>query len=97
MGESEVTEQSADTYICIFCAQRIAPGPLDPCALHLVGKIDRPRNEQKEQGFYCHAACLQGRAAIHPANFYIASPDFPSVGECDVAEQSVPTDALRRR
>jgi len=97
MGESEVTEQSADTYICIFCAQRIAPGPLDPCALHLVGKIDRPRNEQKEQSFYCHADCLQGRAAIHPANFYIASPDFPSVGECDVAEQSVPTDALRRR
>jgi len=96
MGESILMKQSADTYACIFCGQRIAPGPLDPCALHLVGKIDRPRNEQKEQTFYCHADCLQVRAAIHPANFYIASPDFSSVGECDAAEQSVPADALRR-
>ena len=81
----KVKKQPIDTYTCLFCAQDIIPGPLDPCAINLVGKIDHPRDEQKEQTFFCHISCLQNRAAIHPANFYIAEPDFPCVGEYDAA------------
>lgn len=89
-----MTEKKMNTYVCLFCAQSIVPGPLDPCALHLVGKIDRPRNEQKEQTFFCHIGCLRELAKIRPANFYIASPDFPCVGESDAAEQSNPAVAF---
>jgi len=75
-----VKEESV-IYTCVFCGEAVHPGPLDPCALHVVGRVDRPRAEQKEQTFFCHISCLQTRAAIHPGNFYIADPDFPTVAE----------------
>lgn len=70
-------------YQCLFCGQEITTSPLDPCALHLVARYDRAREEQKEQTFYCHMACLRSRATVHQNNFYIADPDFPTVGELD--------------
>jgi len=69
------------SYSCMFCAQAIEVGALDPCAIHLVARANRQRSEQKEQTFFCHIACLQSASSIHPANFYIIGPDFPSVGE----------------
>jgi hypothetical protein len=79
-------EPPVSTYVCLFFGQGIPSGPLDPCAVHLIGKIDRPRNEQMEQTFFCHVACIQGLAKIDPANFYITDPDFSSVGDVDEAE-----------
>jgi len=69
------------SYSCIFCTKAIEAGALDPCAIHLIARINRERSEQKEQTFFCHIACLQSAASTHPANFYIVEPDFPSVGE----------------
>ena len=85
-------EPPVNTYVCLFCGQGISPGPLDPCAIHLIAKIDRPRNEQKEQTFFCHVGCIQNLAKIHPANFYITEPNFSSVGDFDEAEQSNSAD-----
>jgi len=69
------------SYSCMFCAEAIETGVLDPCAIHLVARTNRHRGEQKEQTFFCHIACFQAAASIHSANFYIVDPDFPSVGE----------------
>jgi len=70
-------------YQCVFCNQGISPLGLDPCALHLVAHIDKPNHMQKEQTFFCHFDCLRTRSEIHPANFYISEPDFPTVGEIE--------------
>lgn len=68
-------------YVCLFCNEGIEPSSLDPCALHLVARFDRAREDQKEQTFFCHVACLQSKSEIDPANFYLVDPDFPTVGE----------------
>lgn len=81
---STVLGDSDANYSCLFCGEGIMAGTLDPCAIHLVAKINCPRNEQKEQTFFCHFNCIKQRAAIHPDVFYIAEPDFPSVGDCDL-------------
>jgi hypothetical protein len=81
MSSPSVT--TAIEYQCLFCGKRIEPGKLDPCALNLVAKVDQPRLQQKEQTFYCHLDCLQSRAAVKPATFYIADSDFPTIGECE--------------
>ncbi len=70
-------------YQCILCRQGItADEPLDPCALVLVAHFDRPRDQQKEQTFYCHAQCFR-RAANQDGLLYILEPDFPTIGELD--------------
>ena len=74
-----------ETYQCVFCGHAIEPGALDPCALNLIAHIDLARSEQKEQTFYCHFGCLQDKSAIHHGNFYIAEPDFPTVGQASAA------------
>jgi hypothetical protein len=73
-------------YTCLFCAKVIVPGRRDPCALHVTGNADRPRDAQTAQTFFCHAACLRDRAKIHAANFYFMEPDFPTVGELSSAQ-----------
>ncbi|GAB2494108.1 hypothetical protein GCM10027084_04310 [Pseudoxanthomonas sangjuensis] len=68
-------------YVCLFCGNSIESGDVDLCALHVVARFDQLRGEQKEQTFFCHINCLQQRAAVHPGNFYISDPEFPSIGE----------------
>ncbi|WP_446809104.1 hypothetical protein ACH50O_17875 [Methylomonas sp. 2BW1-5-20] len=68
-------------YQCMFCAESIAPTDMDPCALNIIARIDRPREVQKEQMFYCHIDCLKSHSSIHPGNFYITDPNFSTVGE----------------
>jgi hypothetical protein len=80
LGVIVSVQEKPMAYACVFCNDAIEPGPLDPCALQLTSCVDRPRSQQKEQTFFCHIHCLQSRAAIHQGNFYIADPDFPTVG-----------------
>jgi len=70
-------------YECLFCSEGIAPSSLDPCALQVIARIDCPRQDQKQQMFYCHLACLQAHAPAHAASFFINDPDFPTIGELD--------------
>lgn len=76
-----------EQYQCMFCNRGIPPGDLDPCALNLVAHVDKPHHLQKEQTFYCHFDCLRSRSEIRPGNFYIAEPDFATIGEIE-AERS---------
>jgi len=77
------TQSEQKPYQCLFCGDGIKPGPLDPCALNLITGIDHAHADQKEQTFYCHLSCLQSHASIHPGNFYITEPDFPSTQELE--------------
>jgi hypothetical protein len=70
-------------YQCAFCGLSVTPAGLDPCAFHLVTGISGPRNEQREQAFFCHLACIQERAGHAP--FYIAEDGFSTVGEIESA------------
>ena len=70
-------------YQCLFCGEGIEPSGLDPCALHLVARFDRPRGEQKEQTFFCHLSCIRAKTLALPDSFYIADPDFPTVSETE--------------
>ena len=51
-------------YQCCFCGQGINPptkggDPLDPCAVVLIAKWQRPESEQGVQQFFCHVACFE--------------------------------------
>ena len=74
---------TASRFLCLFCAEAIVPTELDPCAVQVTAKFDRPREEQKEQMFYCHINCLRERSNISPGNFYICESDFPTIGDID--------------
>jgi hypothetical protein len=49
---------------CCFCGSGITKGsqggePLDPCAVVLIARWERPEREQGTQQFFCHLACFQ--------------------------------------
>ena len=73
--------KETEMYVCIFCNETIESGLHDPCAIRVITQIDRPRDAQKEQTFFCHISCLQSRAAIQKSNFYILDSDFPRISE----------------
>jgi hypothetical protein len=80
---------------CVFCDENIASNELDPCELHITAGIDQPRAAQKEQSFFCHMACL--RSSSHPRMqnlFYIAEPDFATVGEIEEDSDSATGERL---
>jgi hypothetical protein len=44
-------------YQCCFCGE--GGDPLDPCAVVLIGRWERPESEQGVQQFFCHIACFE--------------------------------------
>ena len=54
---------------CCFCGKQVAKSSvggdaLDPCAVLLIARWDRPDSEQGTQQFFCHIACFE-RASEH--------------------------------
>src|SRR5438270_7025352 len=54
-------------YQCCFCGKGVTKAseggdPLDPCAIVLIGKWERPESEQGVQQFFCHVACFEEQA-----------------------------------
>ena len=50
--------------ICAFCGEAVDEAGLDPCALVVVTGWAGPEDDQLEQQFFTHAACLRTR--LHP-------------------------------
>lgn len=51
-------------YQCCFCQRGITKASeggdsLDPCAVVLISKFERPEREQGVQQFFCHVACFE--------------------------------------
>jgi hypothetical protein len=53
--------------------------PSGPCALIVVSNIDKDRNDQKEQEFYCHFGCFR-RLVNNDGILYIMEPDHLTIG-----------------
>ena len=54
-------------YQCCFCGEGVTKAseggePLDPCAVVVISKFERPEREQGVQQFFCHVACLEEHA-----------------------------------
>jgi len=59
-----VSEEKPLTYQCCFCGHGIARpadggDALDPCAVVLIAKWERPKAEQGVQQFFCHVGCFE--------------------------------------
>ncbi len=50
--------------MCAFCGETVPTDGVDPCALVVVPNWRTPEDEQREQQFFTHAACL--RTHLHP-------------------------------
>jgi len=72
-------------YSCCICKETVIGGSgskLDPMSVWLVSNIDKNRDEQKEQQFFCHFECFRRVTNDDPC-LYIVDVDFPTVGEID--------------
>ena len=82
-------------YECCICKETVSSesrsSSLDPCALFLIANIDLPRENQKEQQFFCHFECFR-RLANTDGVMYIMDSDFPTVGEIEEDEENWPED-----
>lgn len=77
-------------YECCICKGTVNKddaSPLDPCSLFLVGNIDLPRDDQKEQEFFCHLECFR-RLVNNDGIMYIMESDAATIGELKVDESS---------
>ncbi len=54
-----MTESEPKTlqYQCCFCGE--SGSALDPCAVVLIARWERPEAEQGVQQFFCHVLCFQ--------------------------------------
>ena len=73
-----------EKYECCICKETVSgesrASLLDPCALILVSNIDQPRENHKEQQFYCHFECFR-KLVNRDGVMYIMDEGFPTVGE----------------
>ena len=51
-------------FICCFCNQEIKSSKTDPADINILINIDKPKERQCNQTFYCHIECF--REKIHP-------------------------------
>jgi hypothetical protein len=52
------------TVSCAICGETVAAEGIDPCALVVVTRWNRPKDEQGVQQWFCHSACA--KATLHP-------------------------------
>lgn len=48
-------------YKCCFCNTIIESNEVDPCDLNILINIDKSKEEQENQTFYCHVTCFRKR------------------------------------
>ena len=78
-------------YECCICKGTVSAAGgealLDPCALIIVSNIDLPREDQKEQQFFCHFECFR-RLVNNDGIMYIMDIDAPTIGEIEQDEEN---------
>jgi hypothetical protein len=75
---------------CCICKETVdeeSATSLDPCGLILVSNIDLPRDDQKEQEFFCHLECFR-RLVNNDGMMYIMESDFATIGEVKADESN---------
>lgn len=46
-------------YRCCFCNKIIKSNNVNPCDLNILINIDKPKDKQDNQTFYCHIECFK--------------------------------------
>jgi len=46
---------------CCFCNTMIVSTDVDPCDINILINVDKPKQEQDNQTFYCHVSCFKER------------------------------------
>lgn len=81
-------------YQCCICRKTVnseSASLLDPCGLILVSNIDLPRDDQKEQEFFCHLECFR-QLVNDDGLMYIMESDFSTIGEGKADESNCSED-----
>jgi len=47
------------TFRCCFCNTHVHSTNVDPCDINILINIDKPKDKQDNQTFYCHADCFK--------------------------------------
>ena len=84
-------------YQCCICKETVtkhAVSPLDPCSLILVSNIDLPRDDQKEQEFFCHLECFR-RLINNDSLMYVMESDAATIGKIKADESTWSEDDRR--
>lgn len=61
-------------YRCCFCNNMIKSTEVDPCDLNILINIDKPKDKQDNQTFYCHINCF--REKLHTDILKMLVVDF---------------------
>ena len=51
-------------FTCCFCNKSITSSDPDPSDIDIITNIDKPKEQQVDQFFYCHLQCLKNK--LHP-------------------------------
>ena len=51
-------------FTCCFCNKSITSLDPDPSDINIIANIDKPKDSQTNQYFYCHLNCLKNK--LHP-------------------------------
>jgi hypothetical protein len=84
-------------YRCCICRETVSSEEksfhLDPCSLFIISNIDEPRDNQKEQEFFCHFQCFR-KMVNDDGSLYIMEEDFPTKDEIAKADWSEDDEEL---
>ena len=61
-------------FLCCFCNQTIESSHVNPCDINILINVNKHKDQQYNQSFYCHIACF--REKLNPAlklHFHIAT------------------------
>ena len=48
-------------FLCCFCNKSITSLDPDPSDINIIANIDKPKDHQADQYFYCHLQCLKNK------------------------------------
>lgn len=61
----------SNLYRCCFCNQIIVSSQQNPCcSIDVLTNIDKPKNQQYNQVFYCHMLCLKASMSEYTQSFF---------------------------
>lgn len=56
---------------CCFCNIMIESTKVDPCDINILVNIDKVKEEQDNQSFYCHVECFKQKLHQNIKNLFV--------------------------
>ena len=58
---------------CCFCNTTIESTDIDPCNISIMANYDKELDDEPQQFFYCHFACLKERLHSYHRGYFLES------------------------